>query len=132
MLPTITGLFNQPFDRLCDSLLQIYGIDPPLGEIRRTWSVWLELSHLMADARLLQEILLHTGTFNHSVLTEEDLQIFPKATGVVVADRFSVSERCVGQNRDVRARILILLMCVFKKALVACLLAALVKYSCTF
>lgn len=49
----------------------------------------------MADARLLQQILLHTSAFNHAVLAEEDLQIFAEAAGVVVAHRFSVSERCV-------------------------------------
>lgn len=55
----------------------------------------------MANTRLLQEILLHASTFNHSVLAEEDLQILPKAAGVVVADRLSIPKRCVGQNRDV-------------------------------
>lgn len=55
----------------------------------------------MADTRLLQKILLHPSTFDHSVLIEEDLQIFPEATGVVVADGFSISKCWVGQNRDV-------------------------------
>lgn len=55
----------------------------------------------MADTRLFQKILLHTSAFNHSILIEEDLQIFPKATGVVIADCFCISKRCVGQNRDV-------------------------------
>lgn len=55
----------------------------------------------MADTRLLQKILLHTSTFNHSVLCEEDLQIFPKATGIVIADCFSISKGCMGQNSDI-------------------------------
>lgn len=49
----------------------------------------------MTDARLLQEILLHTGALDHAVRIEEDLQIFPKAAGVVIADCFSVSKCCV-------------------------------------
>lgn len=52
------------------------------------------LPHLMADARLLQQILLHTSAFDHSVPVEEDLQIFAEAAGVVVADGFGVPERC--------------------------------------
>lgn len=54
------------------------------------------LPHLMADARLLQKILLHTGAFDHSVPVEEDLQILAEAAGVVIADRFGVPERCAG------------------------------------
>lgn len=56
--------------------------------------------HLVADARLLQQILLHPSPFNHSVVAEEDLQVFAEAAGVVVADGFSVSERCVRYNMD--------------------------------
>lgn len=52
------------------------------------------LPHLMADARLLQQILLHTSAFDHAVPVEEDLQIFAEAAGVVVADGFGVSEGC--------------------------------------
>lgn len=55
----------------------------------------------MADTRLLQKILLHPSTFDNSVFIEEDLQIFPEATGVVVADGFSVSKCWVGQNGDI-------------------------------
>ncbi len=55
----------------------------------------------MADTRLLQEVLLHSSTFNDSVLVENDLQIFPKATGVVIEDCFSISKCCKGQSRDV-------------------------------
>lgn len=62
-------------------------------EVMSSFVEWLP--HLMADARLLQQILLHTSAFNHSVFVEEDLQIFAEAAGVVVADGFSVSERCV-------------------------------------
>lgn len=51
-----------------------------------------ELSYLMTNTRLLQEILLHTSAVDHSVFIEEDFQIFPKAAGVVVADCFSVSK----------------------------------------
>lgn len=81
----------------------------------------------MADTRLLQKILLHTSTFDHSVRIEEDLQIFPKATGVVIVDCFSVPKRCVWQNRDVLStwhrlpfafQPLILSMCMFQKAAV--------------
>lgn len=46
----------------------------------------------MADARLLQQILLHTGAFDHSVPVEEDLQILAEAAGVVIADGFGVPE----------------------------------------
>lgn len=49
--------------------------------------------HLIADARFLQEILLHTSALDHPTLIEEDLQILPEATGVVVADGFGVSKR---------------------------------------
>lgn len=77
----------------------VYSIYPPSGEVTSTEFVWAEQPHLMADTRLLQKILLHPSTFDHSVLVEEDLQIFPEATGVVVADGFSVSKRWVGQNR---------------------------------
>lgn len=71
---------------------------------RRCWSVSQQsagvmigwLPHLMADARLLQQILLHTGAFDHSVPVEEDLQILAEAAGVVIADRFGVPERCAG------------------------------------
>lgn len=58
------------------------------------------LPHLMADARLLQQILLHTGAFDHSVPVEEDLQILAEAAGVVIADRFGVPERCAGGDED--------------------------------
>lgn len=50
----------------------------------------------MADARLLQQILLHTGALDHPVPVEEDLQILAEAAGVVIADRFGVPERCAG------------------------------------
>lgn len=58
------------------------------------------LPHLTADARLLQQILLHTGALDHSLPVEEDLQILAEAAGVVVADRFGVPERCAGQDED--------------------------------
>lgn len=105
----------------------VYSIYLPSGEIRRSGFVCTELLHLMADTRLLQKILLHTSTFDHSVRIEEDLQIFPKATGVVIADSFSVSKRCVWQNREVLStwhrlpfefQPLILSMCMFQKAAV--------------
>lgn len=73
----------------------------PFGEVSMSGFVWTVRPHLMADTRLLQKILLHTSAFEHSVLTEEDLQIFPKATGVVVADCFCISKRCARENRDV-------------------------------
>lgn len=50
----------------------------------------------MADARLLQQILLHASAFDHPVPVEEDLQILAEAAGVVVADRFGVPKRCAG------------------------------------
>lgn len=73
----------------------------PFGEVSMSGFVWTVRPHLMADTRLLQKILLHTSAFEHSVLTEEDLQIFPKATGVVVADCFRISKRCARESRDV-------------------------------
>lgn len=82
-------------------LLQVGSVDLPYREIRRSRFVWIELPHLMADTRLLQKILLHASTFNHSVLIEEYLQIFPKATGIVIADCFSVSKSCMAQTRDI-------------------------------
>lgn len=51
--------------------------------------------HLIADARFLQEILSHAGALDHPALVEEDLQVLPEATGVVIADGFSVSKGCV-------------------------------------
>lgn len=54
------------------------------------------LPHLMADAGLLQQVLLHAGAFDHSAAVEEDLQVLAEAAGVVVADGFGVPEGCVG------------------------------------
>lgn len=51
--------------------------------------------HLIADARLFQEILFHTSALDHPALVEEDLEVLPEATGVVVADGFGVSKRYV-------------------------------------
>lgn len=53
----------------------------------------------MADTGLLQKVLLHASAFNHSVFVEENLQIFPKATGVVITDRFGISKSCRGDQR---------------------------------
>lgn len=58
------------------------------------------MPHLMANTRLLQKILLHTSAFDQPLLIEEDLQIFPEATGVVIADCFGISESYVWKNRD--------------------------------
>lgn len=49
-------------------------------------------AHLMADARLLQQVLLHVSSFDHAVFVKEDLDVLPEAARVVVAYRFGVSE----------------------------------------
>lgn len=48
----------------------------------------------MADARFLQQVLLHVSSFDHTVRIKEDLDVLPEAAGVVVPYRFSVSESC--------------------------------------
>lgn len=36
-------------------------------------------AHLMADARFLQQVLLHVSSINHTVFIKEDLNVLPEA-----------------------------------------------------
>lgn len=49
-------------------------------------------SHLSTHSRLLQQVLLYLGSFDGSSLVEVDVDVFSKATGVVVTDRLGVAK----------------------------------------
>ena len=49
-------------------------------------------SHLPAHTRLLQQVLLYLGSFDGPSLVEVDIDIFPKATGVIVTDGLGISK----------------------------------------
>ena len=51
------------------------------------------LAYLVADTRLLQEILFHVSPLDHPLLVEEDLHILPKAAGVIIPDSSGISKR---------------------------------------
>lgn len=49
-------------------------------------------SHLSADSGLLQKEVLNAGALDHPARVEVDVNVFPKATGVVVADGLSIAK----------------------------------------
>lgn len=57
-------------------------------------------AHLMADARFLQQVLLHLSSFNHTVRIKDDLDVLPEAARVVVTRSFGVSKSCESHHRD--------------------------------
>lgn len=50
------------------------------------------VSHLPTHTRLLQQVLLYLGSFNGPSLVEVDIDVLPKATGVVVTNGLGVAE----------------------------------------
>lgn len=54
----------------------------------------------MADARFLQQVLLHVRSLDHAVFIKEDLDVLPEAARVVVACRFGVSKSCESHQGD--------------------------------
>lgn len=47
---------------------------------------------LSTHSRLLQQVLLYLGPFDGASLVEVDVDVLPKATGVVVANRLGVAK----------------------------------------
>ena len=48
---------------------------------------------LVHDPRLLQQVLVHLRTLDHTVLVEVDVDVLSEPGGVVVTDSFGVTER---------------------------------------
>lgn len=50
------------------------------------------VSYLSADSGLLQQVLLYLGSFYCSSLVKVDVDVFPEARGVVIADSFGIAK----------------------------------------
>lgn len=49
-------------------------------------------SHLPAHSGFLQQVLLNPGALDGAALVEVDIDIFPKAAGVVIPNSFGISK----------------------------------------
>lgn len=49
-------------------------------------------SHLSTYTRLLQQVLLYFGSFDGPALVEVDIDVLPKATGVVITNCLGIAE----------------------------------------
>ena len=58
-------------------------------------------SYLSTHPGLLQEVLLNAGPFDGPRLVEVDVDVLPKAAGVVVADGFGITEGWEGTKQGV-------------------------------
>jgi len=48
----------------------------------------------MTDTRLLQQVLLHVSSLYNTLFIKEDLHIFPKSAGVIIANGFGIPKGC--------------------------------------